>query len=197
VGHPAEEEKMGSARSVSRSGMILATVFLLGGVAPSGRTQDQPDTDAPHKSVYGKLESVDKQVNAVFMKSDTGERLAWRFDAPVVAEAAKYKPGDPMIVIYRQLPHNAKRVTALAFPGAEATPTYVNMTGSRIVLRSAPRKDGVCGAADAGPVTESVVPAGGRAEVMKECWCCASSDETCTPGTKSGLGRAYLVSCFK
>lgn len=188
---------MGCARWGIRTGTMFAVACSLGAAVPQAEEQATPDASAPHKSVYGKLDSVDKSVNAVFMKSDTGERLAWRFDAAVVAEAAQFKQGDPMIVIYRQLAHNAKRVTALAFPGKAETPTYVNMTGGRIVLRSAPKKDDVCGKPDAGPVTESVVPAGGRAEVMEACWCCASSGETCTPGTKSGLGRAYLVQCFK
>jgi hypothetical protein len=188
---------MGCARSGIRTAIIFATAFFLAGPVTRAGAQDRPEAPPPHKSVYGKLDSVDKSVNAVFMKSDTGERLAWRFDAAVVAEAAQFKPGDPMIVIYRQLPHKAKRVTALAFPGTADTPTYVNMTGGRVVLRSAPAKDGVCGKPDAEPVTESVIPAGGRAEVMEACWCCAASGETCTPGTKSGLGRAYLVQCFK
>jgi hypothetical protein len=197
VARSTREEIMSCGRSGLRAGTILATAFLLAAAAPPGETQSQPASAAPHKSVYGKLESVDKSANAVFMKSDTGKRLAWRFGAPVIAEAAQFKPGDPLIVIYRQLPHGAKRVTALAFPGQEMTPTYVNMTGERIVLRSAPKKDDVGGKPDAGPVTETGVPAGGRAEVMEACWCCAVAGETCVPDTKSGLGRAYLVQCFK
>jgi hypothetical protein len=50
---------------------------------------------------------------------------------------------------------------------------------------------------DRGAVSESVIPSGGLAEVMDECWCCAPVGESCTPGNKSGLGRALLVRCFK
>ena len=48
-----------------------------------------------------------------------------------------------------------------------------------------------------GPVSESTIPARGLAEALEECWCCAPSGQTCTPGNKTGLGRALLVQCFK
>jgi hypothetical protein len=156
-----------------------------------------PDPSVPHKSVYGKLSTVDKTLNGVAMTTDSGERMAWRFTPQVVAEAARFKPGDRMIVIYRQIASNEKRVTALAFPGSAPRPQYVNTTGSRVTVRSAAAVDGVCGTPDAGPVTESVIPAGGIAEVLEACWCCAASGESCTPGNKSGNGRALLVQCFE
>jgi hypothetical protein len=56
---------------------------------------------------------------------------------------------------------------------------------------------GVCGGADAGPVSESILPEAGRAEVMDACWCCAPAGNTCTPGNKSGLGQAFLERCFE
>jgi hypothetical protein len=102
-----------------------------------------------------------------------------------------------MIVIYRQVSPNEKRVTALAFPGAASTPIYVNTTGARVVVRSSPAVDGACGQPGAGPVSESTIPSGGLAEVLEACWCCAAPGEPCTPGNKSGLGRALLVQCFK
>ena len=102
-----------------------------------------------------------------------------------------------MIVIYRQISSNEKRVTAIAFPGTASTPIYVNLTGSRVVLRSAAAVAGVCGGADAGPVSESIIPEGGRAEVMDACWCCAPAGSTCTPGNKSGQGQAFLERCFE
>jgi len=102
-----------------------------------------------------------------------------------------------MIVIYRQVSSNEKRVTAVAFPGTASTPTYVNLTGSRVVLRSAAAVADVCGRADAGPVSESIIPAGGRAEVMDACWCCAPARDACTPGNKSGPGQAFLERCFE
>jgi hypothetical protein len=41
------------------------------------------------------------------------------------------------------------------------------------------------------------VPSGGLAEVLDACWCCAPDGQSCSPTTKSGLGRAILVSCFE
>ena len=102
------------------------------------------------------------------MKSDAGDRLAWRFSPAVVS-----------------------------FPGTASTPSYVNLTGSRVVLRSAPAVADACGRTDAGPVSESTIPAGGRAEVMDAYWCCAPAGEACTPGNKSGQGQAFLERCFE
>ena len=64
---------------------------------------------APTKSVYGKLLSVDNSLNNVLMTEDGGAKLAWHFEAPVIAEAARFKPGDPLIVIYRQTSPKQKR----------------------------------------------------------------------------------------
>jgi hypothetical protein len=187
---------MGWLRSGAATGAAILLPFLLLGSTPRavGQASDRPPR--PHKSVYGKLESVDKSLNGIIMKSDAGERLAWRLDAAVIAEAARFKPGDPMIVIYRQIRPNEKRVTAVAFPGTASAPTYVNMTGSRVVLRGAPAVEGVCGQPGAGPVSEITIASGGMAEVMDACWCCAPSGETCTTGNKTGLGKALLVQCF-
>jgi len=187
---------MGWFRSGAGSGVAILSLFL-GAPTPRAAAQASAEPPRAHKSVYGKLQSVDKSLQSVIMESDSGERLAWRLDAAVIAEAARFKPGDPMIVVYRQIAPNEKRVTALAFPGTASTPTYVNMTGSRVVLRSAPFVDGACGQPNAGPVSESTIPSGGLAEVMEACWCCAPPGETCTPGNKSGLGKALLVQCFK
>ncbi len=85
----------------------------------------------------------------------------------------------------------------MALPGTAATPTYVNMTGERVSLRSAAFVGGVCSQVDPGPISESTIPVGGRAEVMEACWCGAPSGETCTPSNKSGLGQALLVRCFQ
>ncbi len=192
---PTGEENMGWFRSGVGSGAVIVLALFLGPV-PRAAAQASPDASRPHKSVYGKLQSVDPRLNGVVMMTEAGERLAWRFDARVIAEAAKFKPGDPMIVIYRQLAHNEKRVTALAFPGAASTPIYVNTTGSRVVLRSGPAVSGVCGQPDAGPTNESTIPVGGMAEVMEACWCRAPPGESCITGNKSGLGKALLVHCF-
>jgi len=188
---------MSWSRSRAVSGVVVLLGLALGPRAPRASAQAPADPAAPHKSVYGKLSSIDKSRNGIIMKSDGGEQFAWRFDAAVIAEAARFKPGDPMIVIYRQTSPNEKRVTALAFPGSASTPLYVNTTGSRVVVRSSPATDGVCGQPGAGPVHEATIPRGGVAEVLEACWCCAAPGEACNPGNKSGLGRALLVQCFK
>jgi hypothetical protein len=179
------------------SGMVLGCGLLVGTLALRAEAQAPAGSPAPHKSVYGKLDHVDSSRNSVVMKSDAGESLVWRFEPAVIAEAVKFKPGDAMIVIYRQVSPNEKRVTALAFPGAASTPIYVNTTGARVVVRSSPAVGGVCGQPGAGPISESTIPSGGLAEVLEACWCCAAPGEPCTPGNKSGLGRALLVQCFK
>ncbi len=188
---------MASLRARTSSGIAVLLALSVG--APGGRVaaQASPEASAAHKSVRGTLAGVDKTRNSVVMKSDAGDSLGWRFDPRVVAEAARFKPGDPMIVIYRQIAPNEKRVTALAFPGSASTPIYVNTTGARVVVRSSAAVDGACGRAEAGPVSEATIPSGGMAEVLEACWCCAAHGETCTPGNKSGVGRALLVRCFK
>jgi len=184
---------MRSLRSLG-SAVLVATLF---GLAPAALpAAAQSEADRPRKSVYGTLESVDAKLNGVIMKSDAGERLAWRFPAAVVAEVARFKAGDPLIVIYRQTSASEKRVTAVAFPGSAVTPVYVNLTGSRILLRSAPAVGGVCGQPDAGPVVDAVIPAGGTGEAPGACWCCADAERSCTPSSKTGLGKAFLVTCF-
>jgi hypothetical protein len=190
---------MGRSRSRALAGATFLLGLCAGSSAPHAAAQDPAPAAAsrPHKSVYGKLASVDKSLNGIIMRSDAGQRLAWRFDAAVIAEAARFKPGDPMIVIYRQITPSEKRVTALAFPGSAKTPTYVNTTGSRVVLRSSPAVNGECGGPHEGRVSESTIPIGGVAEVLEACWCCAVPGESCNPGNKSGLGRALLVQCFE
>jgi len=153
---------------------------------------------ATHKSVRGVLKGVDVRLSGIHMQTDDGKQVAWKFNRAVIAEAAKVKLGAPVIVIYRLTGPEDKRVTALAFPDPAATPTYVNLTGERILLRSAPAAaDGSCGAVDPAAVHDTVMPPEGRAEVLEGCWCCAPSDASCTPGTKSGAGWAYLDRCFE
>jgi hypothetical protein len=190
---------MGRLRSGAGGVFYVLLVFSLG--APAHRAAAQapassPAPPRPTKSVYGKLQTVDKTRKGVVMLSDTGQRLAWRFSTEVIEELSHYKPGDPMIVIYRMVSAKDKRVTAVAFPGTAQTPTYVNMTGTRVVLRSSPGVNGACGVSDAGPISESTLPESGVAEVAEACWCCAPAGETCSPGNKSGLGKALLVTCF-
>jgi hypothetical protein len=174
----------------------LLVAFALG--APLFAAPPSPEPARAPKSVRGTLQSVDQRRGDVVMKTDDGKRVAWRFSPAVVAEVAKVAVGAPTIVIYRQTAPNEKRVTAIAFPGTAAKPTYVNLTGDSVVLRStASAADGTCGAASAGPVSDSPIPAGGRAELLEGCWCCAPSGGTCAPGNRSGLGNAYLEACFE
>ena len=184
---------MGSLRSTGGLGVALL-LLSLGGSAPP--VWAQAAAGRPQKSVYGTLVNVDTQLNGAVMKTNSGERMAWRFDAAVIAELARFKPGDPMIVIYRQVSPTEKRVTAIAFPGAATTALYVNMTGSRVTLRSAPDVGGVCGTPDAGPVTDLAIPREGMSEATDACWCCAVAGESCIPGNKTGKGKALLVGCF-
>ena len=167
--------------------------LLLG--APLFAAQPSPEPTRQSKSVRGTLQSVDPRAGGIVMKTDDGKRLSWRFSPPVVAEVAKVAVGAPAIVIYRQTSPNEKRVTAIAFPGTAAKPTYVNLTGERVVLRSAAAAaDGTCPAQTTATVSESPIPAGGRAELLEGCWCCGGS---CQPGTRSGNGMAYLEACFE
>ncbi len=193
---------------MTRVSWFAASLLLasLSGAAPRAAAQAPPAapapaaaaTPAPTKSVYGKLLSVNRTNNNVLMTEDGGAQLAWQFSAPVIAEAARFKAGAPLIVIYRQIGPGPKdkRVTAIAFPGSAKSPIYTNLTGERVVLRSVAGVGGHC-EQTTGSVSESVIPDGGLAEVLEDCWCCAPAGETCTPGTRSGLGRAYLAQCFK
>jgi hypothetical protein len=185
-------------RTKARTSVWIALTALLASASSARvRAQAPADDGRPHKSVYGTLAAADVSQRSVAMKSDSGEGLGWKFEAAVVAEVAKFKPGDPMIVIYRQIAANEKRVTAVAFPGKAERPTYRNLTGGRVRLRSAPMVEGVCGKPGAGPVTEAAIPDGGLGEAVEACWCCAVDGETCAPGNKSGNGLAFLVQCFK
>ena len=190
---------MFAPRSPVRPLFVLAFVLALGWSGVSGEPQDSANAPRPRTSVRGTLVNVNHVSNTLIMKSDGGENLSWRFESDVIAAIEGFEAGAPVIVIYRDLPGGIKRVTAVAFPGTETAPTYVNMTGDRVVLRSAPARDGGCDAhADgASSVAESVVPNGGRAEVVEACWCCAVAGETCNTTTRSGIGRAYLVQCFE
>lgn len=182
--------------SASLAVVASCAIFVEAGAIQAGSPAAPEAAARPKKSVYGKLESVSTRLNGLFMILDDGKRLAWRFEPAVIAEAAKVELGSPLIVIYREIGGKEKRVTAVAFPGATATATYMNLTGGRVVLRSAPLVEGAC-SPTATPVQETTIPTGGLAEVPEGCWCCAAAGEACTPANKSGAGRALLVGCFE
>jgi hypothetical protein len=194
---------MTALRAGAIGGSALLLALAAGVRAPRAAAQAPPAADAganpapPSKSVFGKLTAVDKTRNAILMKTDAGENVAWQFHPRVIAQAAQFKPGNPMIVIYRGIGTEEKRVTAVAFPGTATGAIYVNTTGSRVIVRSAPAVNGLCAPNNPGPVTDSVIPADGIAEVLEGCWCCAVPGETCSPANRTGHGRALLVQCFK
>jgi hypothetical protein len=183
--------------SVAPLAVVVCLALSWGSPSPKAEAQAPPSEPAPPtKSVRGTLLSVDTALNSVIMTETGGEKMAWHFEPAIVAEAARFKPGDPVIVIYRQISPKLKRVTALAFPGSAKSPIYVNLTGERVVIRSVAGVDGAC-ETTSGAVSESTIPVGGLADIMDGCWCCAPVGSTCTPGTKSGLGRAFLAQCFR
>jgi hypothetical protein len=192
-------------RSLLAPGVIPALGLLLGTEPPRAAAQAAPSpapqaSAAPtraRKSVYGKLQSVEKRLSALVMTTDDGQRMVWRFDKALIAEAERFKPGDPMIVIYRQLGPSDKRVTAVAFPGTAAVPTYVNLTTDRVTVRSAPFVDGACPLINDGPLQEITIPRGGVVEVADACWCCTTAGDACVPANKTGVGRALLANCFE
>jgi hypothetical protein len=189
---------MGSFRSNAALGAALL-LGLASGI-PSRAAEGPAPTPTPassaSKSAHGTLEKVDVSLSGLFMRSDQGKRLAWRFEREVIAHLTDFKPGAPVVVIYRERGSD-KAVTAIGFPGAADTPTYVNTTGERVELVSGPMVDGACGAqADEPPHTTSL-PRDGRAETADACWCCAPAGQTCTPSNKTGLGRAFLTRCYQ
>jgi len=179
-------------KSAAKLGTAL--LLLVGAGAPPAATQE-PATRA-FKSVYGTFEGVDTGRGGVIMKSDTGERLAWRVSAPVMKGLEQFEIGGAMIVIYRPITASDKKVTAIAFPGTAERPTYVNLTGNPVLVQSGPKVDGTCGGPQQQRTGEAAIVDGGEAEIADGCWCCAPMGQSCTPGNETGNGRALLVSCF-
>jgi len=174
----------------------IAVLGLLLGTSATALFAQDASGQRKFKSVHGKLDAVDLQLNGVIMVTDEGKRVAWKFDKAVIDQLSGFKPGDPMVVIYREKGKD-KAVTALAFPGAAQTAVYVNTTGQRVELVSGPMVNGACGAAAEAPPTTITIPMGGRADTADACWCCAPAGETCTPANKTGAGRAFLTNCYK
>ena len=156
--------------------------------APASRAAAQGTGALASRTVHGKLEMVNESVNGVAVVSDDGQRMAWQFDKAVIAQLKDFKPGDPVVVIYR-LRGTDKAVTAIGFPGAAATPVYVNTSGQRVELVSGPMVGGACGQAADAPVNRTTIPTGGQAETADACWCCAPAGKACMPANKTGLGR--------
>jgi hypothetical protein len=181
-----------------RSGAVLGVALLLGlwPGAPATRAAAQGPAPLAFSTVHGKLEMVNESVNGVAVVSDEGQRLAWQFDKTVIAQLKGFKPGDPVVVIYR-LRGADKAVTAIAFPGAAATPIYVNTSGQRVELVSGPMVNGACGQPSESAIKRTTIPTGGRAETPDACWCCAPAGRACVPSNRTGLGQAFLIHCYE
>ena len=184
----------------SRSGALLGAALLLGlwPGATSTRVAAQGAAPSPValQTVHGRLEMVNESVNGVAVVQDDGKRMAWQLDERVIAQVKAFKPGDPVVVIYR-VRGGGKAVTAIAFPGAAATPVYVNTSGERVELVSGPEVNGACGQPAESAVHRTTIPTGGRAETSDACWCCAPAGQACMPANKTGLGQAFLVHCYE
>lgn len=148
-------------------------------------------------SVEGVLDKVVPRDNAIVLKTEDGRRLGWKLAAPVIAEAAKFEPGSSMWVIYRQRDTSDQAVTALGFPGVADKPVYVNATGHNVVLRTGPKVDGKCGGETDGQMMDYKLSQGLVTEDLNPCWCCAPSQERCSPANQSGNGRIVLAQCFR
>jgi hypothetical protein len=177
-------------------GVALVLGMLSGAPATRAAAQSTAPGGLASKTVHGKLEMVNESVNGVAVVSDEGQRMAWQFDKAVIARLKDFKPGDPVVVIYR-LRGADKAVTAIGFPGAADTPVYVNLTGQRVALVSGPMVNGTCGQPAAEPLHATNILSGGQAETSDACWCCAPAGKSCTPANKTGLGRAFLTRCYE
>ena len=186
--------------SSSRWGTCLGVALLLalgpGEATPQAAAQGASPAKVVFQSVHGKLEMVNESVNGVAVVSDDGKRMAWQLDKRVIAQVKRFKPGDPVVVIYR-VRGGGKAVTAIAFPGAAETPVYVNTSGERVELVSGPMVEGACGKPPESTIHTTTIPTGGRAETQDACWCCAPAGGVCVPANKTGLGQAFLVHCYE
>jgi hypothetical protein len=176
-------------------GVALLLGLWPGGTATRAAAQGAAPSRIAFETVHGKLEMVNESVNGVAVVLDEGQRMAWQFDKTVIEQLKGFKPGDPVVVIYRER-GGGKAVTAIGFPGKAATPVYINTAGERVELVSGPMTGGVCGQAADTPVNRTTIPTGGRAETQDACWCCAPVGQACVPSNKTGLGQAFLIHCY-
>src|SRR5262245_56246948 len=164
---------MGFLRSAVAAGAALLAVAASLGPAPNAAGQGAIAVPLVLKSVHGKLDTVDKQRGGIFVISDEGRKMAWRLERGVIDRLGDFKKGDPIVVIYRQRGGGNKAVTAVAFPGAAASPVYINTTGHRVEFISGPKVNDKCGEMGDATLNHSTIPIDGMAEVSDECWCCA------------------------
>jgi hypothetical protein len=180
----------------------LAVVAALG--SPADRVAAQPAPNAPlvYQSVEGTIETIDVKLNGIILKGADGKRHAWQLRPSVIQEAARYKPGDWMWVIYRQIGPSETGVTALGFPGLQEKPHYVNATGGRILLRTGPYTEGACRPVAPEQMKGAELRSGTDLvdDEAAPCWCCATSGTQCDLATRShdtrGTGRIVLARCY-
>ena len=176
---------------------VLGLVVALAAGASFLVGQELVEGPLVRSSLNGVLDKVVPRNNAIVMKTEDGRRLGWQLPAPVIAEAAKFEPGSSMWVIYRQRDASDQAVTALGFPGVEDKPVYVNATGYNVVLRTGPKVGGQCGGETEGQMMDYDLTKGLVTEDLNACWCCAPSQERCSPSNQSGNGRIILAQCFR
>ena len=186
---------MGCYRLGAGLGVALLLGMLPGVKVSRAAAQSTAPGGLAFRTVYGKLEMVNESVNGVSVVSDQGQRMAWQFGKAVIEKLKGFKPGDPVVVIYRQRGAD-KAVTAIAFPGKAETPIYVNTSGQRVELVSGPMVGGACGQTADTPVNRTTIPTDGRAETQDACWCCAPAGQACVPSNRTGLGQAFLIHCY-
>jgi hypothetical protein len=184
-----------------RAGLLLL-VLALALCLPADRAGAQPAPAAPliYQSIEGSIEKVDQRLNGIILRDRDGKRHAWKLGTPVIQEAARYKPGDSMWVIYRQIGTGERAVTAVGFPGSQEKPVYVNATGDTVVLRTGPFTDGACRPVPPEQVTDHDLRAGTDFSDEAPCWCCASRGKQCELANRShddrGTGRIVLARCY-
>jgi hypothetical protein len=180
--------------------VLLSVAVALG--SPAGRTAAQQPNAAPlvYQSIEGSIETIDQRLNGIILRGSDGKRHAWKLQAPVIQEAARYKPGDSMWVIYRQIGASERAVTALGFPGTHEKPLYVNATGESVLLTTGPYTDNVCRPVAPERMTDQQLRAGSEFADEAPCWCCATRGKQCELANRShderGTGRIVLARCF-
>jgi hypothetical protein len=189
--------------STSAAGALLS--LALSATRPGGLAAQGP-TPAPlaQGSLRGTLMQVDRPLSGLIIRNEEGKGMAWRLDPSVIEQVAKFKAGDPLWMIYRELGAGNRAVTAVGFPGTAPKPLFVNATGSAVVVRSGDYVGGVCSAVP-GEGTgggQLRLSRGSTRELDARCWCCSSPDQTCQPANRAYepgdrvTGTIILARCF-
>ena len=103
--------------------MCVALLLGLLPGAPSPRAAAQDTGALASRTVHGKLEMVNESVRGVAVVSDAGQRMAWQFDEAVIEKLKGFKPGDPVVVIYRAAGRATRRSRRSASPAPRPRPS--------------------------------------------------------------------------